>query len=335
MVDVFGPVSGFPLGDITTPFRLTVSQSGQYSVGVEFKQVEDGSVVGSSVFNVNVEDETSGVEVNAELTYTETPKTLTMASVDGKPAFVLLNYYENDDTEVHAYGKLFIGYSLNADELVKTFTGEEINNGLMIGIVNGTEPTGDIVARYKLVDGVLTELELLPPYVPPTADTTNITNLIPETDPDGNALPEGAVGTNLTDPSLGTFTFEFTTGSDTQYDLYAVSNNHSHLEEAVVSLKKADGTVIDISSILTDVNGGALEEGFTPLYTNESGELKFAPGIMGVKAGIITLEQNTTYTLVSTTAYNDGGDGDDRIDIGIKLEGAESGLLDINYVKYG
>lgn len=57
LVDVFGPESGFPLGDVTTPFRLTVSEYGLYTVFVQFKQVSDGSVVGTKEFNVSVVDQ--------------------------------------------------------------------------------------------------------------------------------------------------------------------------------------------------------------------------------------------------------------------------------------
>lgn len=54
LVDVFGPASGFPLGDISSNFELQVSASGSYSVLVEFKEVADGNVLGSKTLSFEV-----------------------------------------------------------------------------------------------------------------------------------------------------------------------------------------------------------------------------------------------------------------------------------------
>lgn len=51
---VFGPSTGFPLGDITTTFRGTFAKAGTFTVKVEFKQVSDGAVLGSKVITVEV-----------------------------------------------------------------------------------------------------------------------------------------------------------------------------------------------------------------------------------------------------------------------------------------
>jgi hypothetical protein len=54
LTDVFGPTSGFPLGDITTPFRLTAANVGTFQVTVQFRRVSDNVVLGSRTFTVNV-----------------------------------------------------------------------------------------------------------------------------------------------------------------------------------------------------------------------------------------------------------------------------------------
>jgi hypothetical protein len=54
LTNVFGPTSGFPLGDITTQFRLTASAVGAFQTKVEFKRVSDGVVLGSKTLTVNV-----------------------------------------------------------------------------------------------------------------------------------------------------------------------------------------------------------------------------------------------------------------------------------------
>lgn len=56
LVDVFGPASGFPLGDISSEFELQVSISGSYSVLVEFKEVANGNVLGSKTLSFVVVD---------------------------------------------------------------------------------------------------------------------------------------------------------------------------------------------------------------------------------------------------------------------------------------
>ena len=55
LTNVFGPTSGFPLGDITTPFKLTADTVGTFNVTVEFRQVSDNEVLGSETFTVNIE----------------------------------------------------------------------------------------------------------------------------------------------------------------------------------------------------------------------------------------------------------------------------------------
>ena len=54
LTNVFGPTSGFPLGDITTPFRLTAANVGAFQVTVQFKRVSDNVVLGSRTLTVNV-----------------------------------------------------------------------------------------------------------------------------------------------------------------------------------------------------------------------------------------------------------------------------------------
>jgi hypothetical protein len=54
LTNVFGPTSGFPLGDITTPFRLTAANVGTFQVTVQFKRVSDSVVLGSKTLTVNV-----------------------------------------------------------------------------------------------------------------------------------------------------------------------------------------------------------------------------------------------------------------------------------------
>ena len=56
LVDVFGPAGGFPLGDITTPFKLTASEIGVFEIEVEFRQVSDNAILASESFTVNVEE---------------------------------------------------------------------------------------------------------------------------------------------------------------------------------------------------------------------------------------------------------------------------------------
>ena len=47
LVDVFGPTSGFPLGDITTTLNGTFTEAGTYTVTVEYIEVETKTVLGS------------------------------------------------------------------------------------------------------------------------------------------------------------------------------------------------------------------------------------------------------------------------------------------------
>lgn len=54
LVDVFGPSTGFPLGDITTPFKLTADEIGTFTIIVEFRQVSDNTVLASEEFSVEV-----------------------------------------------------------------------------------------------------------------------------------------------------------------------------------------------------------------------------------------------------------------------------------------
>ena len=54
LVDVFGPEAGFPLGDINTQFRGTFANIGEFNINVQFKQVSDGTVLGSKDITVTV-----------------------------------------------------------------------------------------------------------------------------------------------------------------------------------------------------------------------------------------------------------------------------------------
>jgi len=54
LTNVFGPISGFPLDDITTQFRLTASAVGSFQTNVEFKRVSDNVVLGSKILTANV-----------------------------------------------------------------------------------------------------------------------------------------------------------------------------------------------------------------------------------------------------------------------------------------
>jgi hypothetical protein len=56
LVDVFGPETGFPLGDITTTFRGTFSEAGTYTITVEFKTFDGNEVLGSKEINVVVKE---------------------------------------------------------------------------------------------------------------------------------------------------------------------------------------------------------------------------------------------------------------------------------------
>jgi uncharacterized protein YjdB len=47
LTDVYGPEGGFPVMDATSNFRATVNTAGTYTVKVEFRAVEDSSVIGS------------------------------------------------------------------------------------------------------------------------------------------------------------------------------------------------------------------------------------------------------------------------------------------------
>ena len=54
LTNVFGPSTGFPLGDITTQFRLTATEVGTFQATVQFKRVSDNVVLGSDTFTINV-----------------------------------------------------------------------------------------------------------------------------------------------------------------------------------------------------------------------------------------------------------------------------------------
>jgi hypothetical protein len=54
LTDVYGPETGFPLGDATSNFKATFDEVGSYTVKVEFKKL-DGTVVASKDIQVNVE----------------------------------------------------------------------------------------------------------------------------------------------------------------------------------------------------------------------------------------------------------------------------------------
>ncbi len=56
LTNVFGPASGFPLGDITTPFKLTASEAGEFNITVAFRRVSDNVTLASETFTVNVEE---------------------------------------------------------------------------------------------------------------------------------------------------------------------------------------------------------------------------------------------------------------------------------------
>jgi hypothetical protein len=56
LTDVFGPATGFPLGNITTTFRGTFASPGKYNVTLNFKKVLDNSIVGSKNIVVTVND---------------------------------------------------------------------------------------------------------------------------------------------------------------------------------------------------------------------------------------------------------------------------------------
>lgn len=54
LVDVFGPAEGFPLGDITTTFRGTFAEAGEYKVTVSFREVGTDKVLGEKEITVAV-----------------------------------------------------------------------------------------------------------------------------------------------------------------------------------------------------------------------------------------------------------------------------------------
>jgi hypothetical protein len=56
LTNVFGPAGGFPLGDITTPFKLTASEVGTFNITVAFRRVSDNVTLASRTFAVNVEE---------------------------------------------------------------------------------------------------------------------------------------------------------------------------------------------------------------------------------------------------------------------------------------
>jgi hypothetical protein len=56
LTNVFGPATGFPLGNIATTFRGTFNSAGKYNVILDFKKVSDNTVVGSKNITVNVND---------------------------------------------------------------------------------------------------------------------------------------------------------------------------------------------------------------------------------------------------------------------------------------
>lgn len=94
LVDVFGPEDGFPLGDITTTFRGTFAAAGEYTVTVEFKEVETDKVLGSKEITATVREYVS-MEVSAEVE---------SFTVDEQQEFVVKTVANDDaDRMVRAY----------------------------------------------------------------------------------------------------------------------------------------------------------------------------------------------------------------------------------------
>lgn len=171
-----------------------------------------------------------------------------------------------------------------------------------------------ITIEFKDLDGnVLREVK----YDISVKDYTGYTNLIPDVDASGNALTQGI---------KGEFTFEFTTGDATQYDVYSITNKFSEDEEAVVSITDASGTSLDLVNVLKHPSGASLlNQNTLSVYITESLIVKFQNGLLGNEpSAVLTLEPNSTYTFKAITTYNDvsaPNNTTNPIDIALKLEG--------------
>jgi len=161
-----------------------------------------------------------------------------------------------------------------------------------------------------VVGGIVLAFTMVEPV-----DISDFTNLIPDVKPSGEVLIDGA---------NGTYEFEFTTGTDMSYDMFALSNSFAAGEEAVLKIEKADGTVLNLSNVI------AFEGDYLSVVNDE---LKFKNGLNGEKVGVITLEAQTVYKIVSSSSYNDVSQSQNGIDIGIKLMSA-SGVLPLTYLTH-
>lgn len=168
-----------------------------------------------------------------------------------------------------------------------------------------------IAVEFKDLDGnVLREVK----YDISVRDYTGYTNLIPDVDASGNPITEGI---------KGEFTFEFTTGDATQYDVYSITNKFSEDEEALVSITDASGTSLDLVNVLKHPSGASLlSQSTLGIYITDSLIVKFQNGLLGNEpSAVLTLEPNSTYTIKANTTYNDVSSPTNPIDVALKLEG--------------
>ena len=176
LVDVFGPVTGFPLGDITSTFRGTFTAEGTKTVKVEFKEVGTEKVLGSKDITAKVvvapADIVPATKVYDRYTYAtlDIPMTLngnTLTKIsDGSDLTLGTDYTVAGNTVILAKAYM---QAKAVGNVTLTFTFSAGANGICVITVSDSTPAPVTVLA------VSNEAELNAALINPTITTINIT----------------------------------------------------------------------------------------------------------------------------------------------------------------
>jgi len=195
LTDVFGPPTGFPLGDITTEFRGTFDAEGTYDVTVDFRTVDGDESLGSKVITVEV------VEAKTYSDYTISSTAPEAVYLDQAAEFTVS--VESDNSGNTGYTAIYRYEITGGDYKLEYKDGEEWKEltGGYFGPPSGFELTPDWEAttniRFTALEEATYEMDL-------TLETMDGDVLaskqhsIEVEDPEAVALEEVKAGTAIT-----------------------------------------------------------------------------------------------------------------------------------------